>query len=86
MVHDLNLHINGLFFLQNLKKPFSGYFWALSPKLDFFPKNLAESVFYFQGTLRACLHETQSEPNRFEISLWGKISLQFEVTSLSAFT
>ena len=36
--------------------------------------------------LRARLRETEVNSNRFEISLRGKISLRYKVTSLSAFT
>ena len=43
-MHDLdqiNLHINELFFLQNVKDPNFGVFLGIIHKLRFFPKNLA---------------------------------------------
>ena len=49
MVHDLNpknLHINGLFFLQNPKNPIFGVISGIIPKIRLFPKNLVPSVFY----------------------------------------
>ena len=51
MLHDLdqNLHINGLFFLQNLKKLILGVFLGIIPKMRFFPKNPAPSVCYPEG-------------------------------------
>ena len=49
MVHDLNpknLHINGqFFFFENPKNPIFGVFLGIIPKMRFFPKNLALSVF-----------------------------------------
>ena len=58
MVHDLNttnlhinenLHINGLFFLQNPKNPIFGLFLGIIPKMRLFSKNL-EPVYYPYGT------------------------------------
>ena len=49
MVHDLNpkhLQINGIFFCKIRKSLFLWSFWALSPKMRFFSKNSAPSVFY----------------------------------------
>ena len=45
-----NLHINGLFFLQNPKKNyFWDVFWALSTKWDFFPKIWLIQFFTFKA-------------------------------------
>ena len=58
MMHDLNpknLHISGLFsFFAKSKKTCLGVFLGIIPKIRFFPKNSAPSVFYPSGNQ---LHE-----------------------------
>ena len=44
-IYTPNSQINGLIFLQNPKNPILGVFLSINPKMRFFPKNPAPSVF-----------------------------------------
>ena len=47
-------YINELNFLQNPKNTIFGVFLVTIPKMRFFSKNPASSVFYLYGTLTLC--------------------------------
>ena len=74
-------------FIELIPVPQFYYLFVLAQNL-FYGKFLWQSKLEtkFLTRLLVALEHVEVNSNRFEISLWGKISLRCEVTSLSVFT